>query len=173
MTKKLEDLFNLPEVEKTSEQMEEKINQLETVSETSVACPTLLNISRTNDVELDELAKQALDGYEMVFDLGLNVEPSKSARLFEVASALLKHSIDAKNMKITNNIKIAELQLKKDKLDQDQKIEDNKLKHKEKIKDINTLENTNLEDILEDDEKTITSNRNNLIGKLRVLKNAN
>jgi hypothetical protein len=52
-------------------------------------------------------------------DLGMNVEPRYSSRVFEVASTMLKNAIDAKSAKIDKKLKMIELQLKKAKLDQD------------------------------------------------------
>jgi hypothetical protein len=42
-----------------------------------------------------------------------------SGRIFEVASTMLRNAIDAKNNKITQKLKMVELQLKKLKIDKD------------------------------------------------------
>jgi len=52
-------------------------------------------------------------------DLGMNVEARYSGRIFEVAGGMLKNAIDAKAAKIDKKLKMIELQLKKQKLDQD------------------------------------------------------
>jgi len=49
----------------------------------------------------------------------MNVEARYSSRLFEVAGSMLKNAIDAKSAKIDKKLKMIELQLKKQKLDQD------------------------------------------------------
>ena len=49
----------------------------------------------------------------------MNVEARYSARIFEVAGTMLKNAIDAKSAKIDKKLKMIELQLKKQKLDQD------------------------------------------------------
>jgi hypothetical protein len=58
-------------------------------------------------------------------DLGMNVEARYSGRIFEVAGGMLKNAIDAKAAKIDKKLKMIELQLKKQKLDQDANQEDN------------------------------------------------
>jgi hypothetical protein len=57
-------------------------------------------------------------------DLGMNVEARYSGRVFEVAGTMLKNAIDAKAAKIDKKLKMVELQLKKQKLDQDVKTEE-------------------------------------------------
>jgi hypothetical protein len=57
-------------------------------------------------------------------DLGMNVEARYSGRIFEVAGGMLKNAIDAKAAKIDKKLKMIELQLKKQKLDQDAGQED-------------------------------------------------
>jgi hypothetical protein len=49
-------------------------------------------------------------------ELGMNVEARYSARIFEVASSMLKNAIDAKNAKIDKKLKIIDLQMKRYKL---------------------------------------------------------
>jgi hypothetical protein len=52
-------------------------------------------------------------------DLGMNVEARYSGRLFEVAASMLGHAIQAKSAKLDKKLKMIDLQLKKQKLDQD------------------------------------------------------
>lgn len=52
-------------------------------------------------------------------DLGMNVEARYSGRLFEVAASMLGHAISAKTAKLDKKLKMIDLQLKKQKLDQD------------------------------------------------------
>jgi hypothetical protein len=52
-------------------------------------------------------------------DLGMNVESRYSGRVFETAGGLLKTSLDAKVAKLNNKLKVVELQLKKQKQDND------------------------------------------------------
>jgi hypothetical protein len=52
-------------------------------------------------------------------DLGMNVEARYSARMFEVAASMLGHAISAKTAKLDKKLKMIDLQLKKQKLDND------------------------------------------------------
>jgi hypothetical protein len=49
----------------------------------------------------------------------MNVEARYSGRLFEVAASMLGHAISAKTAKLDKKIKMIDLQLKKQKLDND------------------------------------------------------
>jgi len=62
---------------------------------------------------------RATDAFDDLMDLGMNVEARYSGRVFEVAGGMLKNAIDAKAAKIDKKLKMIELQIKKQKLDQD------------------------------------------------------
>jgi hypothetical protein len=139
MTKKLEELLNLPEnqeivksEEKNNRKAEKQLardnapaeNLFRNISEIdkiAAALPQVKGLGDIADGELDELAKKATDAYDDLVDLGMNVEPRYSARIFEVAQSALKNAIDAKSAKIDKKLKMIELQLKKQKLDQESK----------------------------------------------------
>lgn len=133
MTKKLEELLNLPEhqasvkkVEKEiksqataiakSEEIEQTMREFDKVSQ---ALPPVDGLGHIADKELDDLANKAEKAYDDLMDLGMNVETRYSARIFEVAGGMLKNAIDAKIAKLDKKLKIVDLQLKKQKLDQD------------------------------------------------------
>jgi hypothetical protein len=54
----------------------------------------------------------------------MNVEARYSGRLFEVAASMLGHAISAKTAKLDKKLKMIDLQLKKQKLDQDTASDD-------------------------------------------------
>jgi hypothetical protein len=128
MTRKLEELLNLPESKKIVKQ-EEKIQAravaaplLRDISEfdkIASALPEVKGLGDAGDAELDALAQKATDAYDDIMDLGMNVEARYSARMFEVAASMLKNAIDAKTAKLDKKLKMIDLQLKKQKLDQD------------------------------------------------------
>ena len=64
-------------------------------------------------------ADKAMQAYDDLMDLGMNVESRYSGRVFETAGGLLKTSLDAKVAKLNNKLKVVELQLKKQKQDND------------------------------------------------------
>ena len=138
MTKKLEELFNLddrqinPVPKSINEELVEKATEVKTLDESIEAVnqitknlPQIVELNDLNDNELDNLASKAEKAYDDLMDLGMNVEARYSGRIFEVAGGMLKNAIDAKAAKIDKKLKMIELQLKKQKLDNDSIQEDN------------------------------------------------
>jgi hypothetical protein len=129
MTKKLEELLNLPESKKIAKEEEKKqakaqvaapfLRDMSEYDKISAALPPVKGLGDLGDSELDELAKKAVDAYDDIMDLGMNVEARYSGRLFEVAAGMLGHAITAKTAKLDKKLKMIDLQLKKQKLDQD------------------------------------------------------
>jgi hypothetical protein len=133
MTKKLEELLNLPEHKDTIKEVEKEIKSQQTslyrkeeieatmreFDKVSAALPAVDGLGHAADRELDDLAEKATKAYEDLMDLGMNVEVRYSSRIFEVAGGMLKNAIDAKTAKLEKKLKIVELQLKKQKMDQD------------------------------------------------------
>lgn len=135
MTKKLEELLNLPESQeiiKTGEKVKSKkelakasapadnlFRDISEIDKIAAALPQVKGLGDISDSELDALAQRATDAYDDLMDLGMNVEPRYSARIFEVAGGMLKNAIDAKSAKIDKKLKMIELQIKKQKLDHD------------------------------------------------------
>lgn len=142
MTKKLEDILNLPNVKeafKSVDEKESKKNDKEKTVGKNVdpktaaalkatyaefdkiekALPQVKGLGDLSDLELDKLAVEAEESYKNLMDLGMNVDSRYSGRIFEVASTMLRNAIDAKNSKINNKLKMVELQLKKMKIDKD------------------------------------------------------
>ena len=128
MTKKLEEILNLPESKKIVKAEEKKASKAEAapllrdISEfdkIAAALPAVKGLGDASDAEFDALAQRATDAYDDLMDLGMNVEARYSGRIFEVAGGMLKNAIDAKAAKIDKKLKMIELQLKKQKLDQD------------------------------------------------------
>ena len=128
MTKKLEELLNLPESKKIVKQDEKEqakhdpapfLRDMSEFDKISAALPAVKGLGDATDAEFDALAQRATDAYDDLIDLGMNVEARYSARIFEVAGTMLKNAIDAKAAKVDKKLKMIELQLKKQKLDQD------------------------------------------------------
>lgn len=129
MTKKLEEILNLPaskeiiKAEEKKKQQAEKPQQflrsMDEFDKISASLPQVTGLGDAADAEFDALAQRATDAYDDLIDLGMNVEARYSSRIFEVAGSMLKNAIDAKAAKIDKKLKMIELQLKKQKLDQD------------------------------------------------------
>ena len=139
MTKKLEDLLNLPdskeiietakaqESEQKSyelEKQQEAFRDIEEFDKIASALPSVKGLGEKADAELNEIADKALQSYEDLMDLGMNVESRYSGRVFEVAGSMLKTSLDAKVAKMDKKLKMIDLQLKKEKQDKDSPIEE-------------------------------------------------
>ena len=129
MTKKLEDLLNLPaskELIKAEEKKKQKaaapepfLRDMAEFDKIAASLPQVKGLGDAADSEFDALAQRATDAYDDLIDLGMNVEARYSSRIFEVAASMLKNAIDAKSAKIDKKLKMIDLQLKKQKLDQD------------------------------------------------------
>jgi hypothetical protein len=124
MTKKLEDLLNLPETKEAEiiapkpakETPPAVINlqdRLEEFDKISSALPKVEGLGQMSDFELDGLADKAEQAFDDLMDLGMNVEAKYGSRMFEVAGNMLKTAVDAKSAKIDKKLKMVELQLKK------------------------------------------------------------
>lgn len=126
MTKKLEALFNLPEVQldSTKAEVDQVIEENRTIitqvdeaiDKIDEALPGVRDLD-TADEELDELANLAKEKFEDLMDLGMNVDPRFGGVIFQTASQLLGHAITAKTAKMDKKLKMINLQLAKAKLD--------------------------------------------------------
>jgi hypothetical protein len=160
MTKKLEEILNLPESKKIVKDEEKKavkaeiaqpfLRDMSEFDKIASALPQVKGLGDIADGELDALAQKATDAYDDIMDLGMNVEARYSARMFEVAASMLGHAISAKSAKLDKKLKMVELQLKKQKLDQDA--------------------NTADEGVTLQGDGVIITDRNSLIEKLRNMK---
>ena len=133
MTKKLEELLNLPSSKEIVEETKENANkatmalkvQDDTIRDIAEfdkiagALPAVKGLGEMADRELNEIADKAMAAYDDLMDLGMNVESRYSGRVFEVAGGMLKTSLDAKVAKMDKKLKMIELQLKKEKLNND------------------------------------------------------
>lgn len=126
MTKKLSELFELPDMdEQTSEPNDLQAEQAEIVTQEAYtnlekienALPQVRGLE-ASDTEMDELASLAKESYENLMDLGMQVDSRFASEIFNSASSMLGHAITAKTAKINKKIKMIELQLKKAALDQ-------------------------------------------------------
>ena len=132
MTKKLEELLNLPEsqdIVKEEEKKEKKVSKkqekenntaprdISEFDKIAAALPKVDGLGEMGDQELDDVGQRAITAYEDLMDLGMNVESRYSARIFEVASTMLKTGLDAKTAKLDKKLKMVDLQLKKQKQD--------------------------------------------------------
>lgn len=135
MTKKLEELLNLPDSKDLINQaksddkvkrketaiveQEETLRDIAEFDKITAALPMVKGLGEMADKELNEVADKAMEAYEDLMDLGMNVEGRYAGRVFEVAGNMLRTNLDAKIAKLDKKLKMVELQLKKEKLDKD------------------------------------------------------
>jgi hypothetical protein len=126
MTRKLEDLFDLPssveiETKDDTPTIEEAQTQLAAIDiaidKIDTALPAVKDLS-ASDGEMDELADLAKDSYKDLMDLGMQVDSRFASEIFNVAGTMLGHAITAKTAKMNKKLKVIDLQLKKMRLDQ-------------------------------------------------------
>jgi hypothetical protein len=122
MTKKLEEVFNLPQepiVEPlpgdttTQNPVIDLQEKLEEFDKIAAALPKVKGLGDLADSELDALAAKAEQAYDDLMDLGMNVDARYGARMFEVAAQMMNAAIVAKSNKIDKKLKMVDLQLKK------------------------------------------------------------
>jgi hypothetical protein len=139
MTKKLEELLNLPESQEIIKEEESKSNDvvkaeqqedfrdIAELDKITAALPAVKGLGELADKELNAIADKATTAYDDLMDLGMNVESRYSGRVFEVAGGMLKTALDAKVAKLDKKLKMIDLQLKKEKQDKDSGYEDSGL----------------------------------------------
>ena len=123
MTKKLEELFNLPENNEphlmpqpeavTPTPLIDLQDKLEEFDKISAALPRVKGLGDISDSELDALANKAEQAYDDLMDLGMNVDARYGTKMFEVAAQMMNAAIQAKTNKIDKKLKMVDLQLKK------------------------------------------------------------
>jgi hypothetical protein len=133
MTRKLEELFDLPPSEDDINAAvpslpanQETLRALdETIDKIDEALPAVRGLDAT-DSEMDELAGLATGSYKDLMDLGMQVDSRFASEIFSVASNMLGHAITAKTAKLDKKLKMIDLQMKKMRLDQQQAALDEK-----------------------------------------------
>jgi hypothetical protein len=127
MTRKLEELFDLPPTSARQDAQEgqsELPMPVETmlaiderIDKIDAALPAVRGLEST-DSDMDDLANLAKASYQDLMDLGMQVDSRFASEIFGVASNMLGHAITAKTAKLDKKLKMIDLQLKKARLDQ-------------------------------------------------------
>ena len=126
MTRKLEELFDLPQTTDAQDDAPElpstptDVLALDaTIDKIDSALPAVRGLEAT-DREMDELADMAKHSYNDLMDLGMQVDSRFASDIFAVAGTMLGHAITAKTAKLDKKLKMIDLQMKKARLDQQQ-----------------------------------------------------
>ena len=127
MTRKLEELFDLPPSVEVDEQDEAPtipatqtaLKEIdETIDKIDAALPGVKGLE-SSDEEMDELARKATETFDDLMDLGMNVDSRYASEIFAVAGTMLGHALTAKTAKLNKKLRMIDLQMKKLKLDND------------------------------------------------------
>lgn len=129
MSRKLEELFNVPSndgvMESSDDQSGDDIEKnlpilpetLAAIDKIEQALPAVRGLE-ASDTEMDNLAIKATESFDNLMDLGMQVDSRYASEIFAVASQMLGHAITAKTAKMNKKLKMIDLQLKKARLDQ-------------------------------------------------------
>lgn len=129
MTRKLQELFDLPSDDAEPAQLDIPTTQTalleidSAIDKIEAALPMVKGLE-ASDQEMDNLATKAEKSFDDLMDLGMNVDSRFAAEIFAVAGAMLGHALTAKTAKLNKKLKMIDLQLKKARLDQTKEPED-------------------------------------------------
>lgn len=127
----LEQLFNLPPSDRKEESQSDVptapalpvvAESLDTLAKIESALPQVRGLE-ASDTEMDELSQKAIESYDNLMDLGMQVDSRFASEIFGVASQMLGHAITAKTAKLNKKLRMIDLQLKKAKLDRDSGVD--------------------------------------------------
>lgn len=128
MTKKLEEEFNLPPmeevtetdvvptVEETKEVIEEVQGAISVSEKINLAFKEIKGLE-DHEVEMNDIAKKAINSYEQLMSLGMNVSDMAAGKVFAEASNMLKIALDASDAKTKAKLQQIDLMLKKARID--------------------------------------------------------
>jgi len=128
MTKKLEEEFNLPPIEEvtntenvptvaeTHDIIEETQDALSVSEKINLAFKEIKGLE-DHEVEMNDIAKKAINSYEQLMSLGMNVSDMAAGKVFAEASNMLKIALDASDAKTKAKLQQIDLMLKKARID--------------------------------------------------------
>jgi hypothetical protein len=161
MTKKLEEEFNLPPLKEALNPDDDLFefddtndtNEVISIEEVQRALTNAEKIDHalasvkgldTHDDEMDDIAQQAIDSYQQLMNLGMNVGDREAGSIFDSASKMLKTALEARDSKVTAKLRQIDLLIKKERLDKStagpQKSSSGSLDRNELLKIINAKE---------------------------------
>lgn len=134
MTRKLEQEFNLPSMEELKELSQQEVVDVGLEEPKQVPAEVEVTTAITNaekidaalpkvdgvekhDVDMEDIATKAIDSYEELMSLGMNVQDAHAGRIFETAGKMLQIAMDSKNAKVDKKLRMIDLQIRKLRLD--------------------------------------------------------
>tara|TARA_R110000851_G_scaffold85388_9_gene185718 strand:+ start:3081 stop:3578 length:498 start_codon:yes stop_codon:yes gene_type:complete len=135
MTRKLEQEFNLPSMEELKELSQQDVIEVGIDAPTVIeapaevvttaltnaekidsALPTVEGVNK-HDGDMENIAEKAMDSFEELMSLGMNVQDAHAGRIFETAGKMLQIAMDSKNAKVDKKLRMVDLQIKKMRID--------------------------------------------------------
>jgi bacterioferritin (cytochrome b1) len=147
MTKRLEEVFNLPSLneQKVVQKISEDINEIakytndemrkmmEQADKIDAALPQVSGLD-TLDVDYDNYASIAIQAFEDLVALGKNVEDRHAANIFLAASNMMGNALTAKTNKAQKKLDMVKLQIQKARLaHEEEKLEYLKKRHLDSV----------------------------------------
>jgi hypothetical protein len=138
MTKKLEELFNIhsmedaPDTELVEPDFDDDVEEvIEVDTETEIMeiseameLATRINSAlaevrgmEEHDGEMDEIAQKALDNFDQLMSLGMNLTDMAAGPVFSSATQMLKVALEARDSKVSRKLKQVDMMIKKANLD--------------------------------------------------------
>ena len=139
MTKKLEELFNIPSMEDEpdtelvepdfDDEEETEVVEVDTETEIMEISEAMELATRINtalaevrgmeehDGEMDEIAQKALDNFDQLMSLGMNLTDMAAGPVFSSATQMLKVALEARDSKVSRKLKQVDMMIKKANLD--------------------------------------------------------
>jgi len=106
----------VPTVEETQEVIEEVQGALSVSEKINLAFKEVKGLE-SHEVEMNDIAKKAIDSYEQLMSLGMNVSDMAAGKVFAEASNMLKIALDASDAKTKAKLQQIDLMLKKARID--------------------------------------------------------
>lgn len=132
MSKKLQDLLNLPKSGETSEETSEEaaeytreelmleateiMTALTTSEKVDAALSTVTGLQE-HDANMDEISAKALKTYSDLCALGLNMPDPHTGKIYEVAATMLSIALTARDAKMKRKLEMIDLQIRKIRVD--------------------------------------------------------
>ena len=132
MTKKLEEEFNLPPLEEAlgnavtppPQSVEQQLVAMDEVQHAISISEKIDNAlaevrgMEVHDSEMDSIALEAMNSYQQLMSLGMNMSDMAAGQVFNNAANMLKIALEAKDSKVQRKLKQIDLMLKKARVDQ-------------------------------------------------------
>jgi hypothetical protein len=133
MTKRLEEVLNLPPMKDVldseleehiptkEESLEKSVQILKALSHAEKVDHALATVTdlEEHDEEMDEISREALEAYQEIKELAMNMTDLHSGKMMEVAVRMLETALEARDRKANRKLKTIELQMRKLKLDRE------------------------------------------------------